>query len=213
MSVKRADAVQSIASGPYERRLEAAETLRRRARRDDAAHIVDVLTAEVAEGVTDDNWEIVYHLVMAVATAGHTPACTLLRHLVERLRLNDQEGVRTALGDAIVRLCRARPGDPTPILWCLARRDDHLLEGAFRAAAMLREVYDENTCARLLDAVRDASGEPIQTFRFWPAAAAAGWKGPAVEEFLRACATSPRDEVRDAAVASLRGRYKSWKPL
>ena len=30
-------------------------------------------------------------------------------------------------------------------------------------------------------------------------AAAAGWSGPAVDDFLRACAGSPRGDLRDAA--------------
>jgi hypothetical protein len=78
---------------------------------------------------------------------------------------------------------------------------------------MMRIVFDEATVARLL-ALPDLTdaAEPVDTWRFWPAAAAAGWSGPAVFDFLQSCATSERADVRHAADSSLGLTYRKWNP-
>ncbi|SDL18963.1 hypothetical protein [Nonomuraea jiangxiensis] len=58
-----------------------------------------------------------------------------------------------------------------------------------------------------------AERTPYDGLRFWPAAAAAGWNGSRIKAFLTACASSPREDVADAAKASLEGRYKTYQPL
>ncbi|MEU9047714.1 MULTISPECIES: hypothetical protein [unclassified Kitasatospora] len=61
---------------------------------------------------------------------------------------------------------------------------------------------------------QQVEGDPFDEFnRFWAAAAAAGWPGPRVQEFLRDCAASPRADVASAAVSSLQGKYQTYTPL
>lgn len=196
-------------SGSRAKRVRAAKRLRRGPY--DGAALTQALREEVEAGVTDDNWEVVYHLTLAVAESGHD-AAELLRRLSSIPGLPEMNYL--AFGDAIVRLTRRGPGDADPLFWCLDTKNPHLADGAFRAAAQLREVYDSDTCERLLGHLQGAEGvEPLHTFRFWPAAAAAGWEGPAVERFLTDCLASTREDVQEAAQLSLMRKYKNWRPL
>ena len=149
---------------------------------------------------------------MALAECQVTEAVPFLRDLAQR----DFEAtmVYVGIGDALMRLDRADPADPGPLWWCAGLGQPMLLEGAFRATAMLRIVFDEATAARLL-ALPGLTGvdEPIGGRRFWPAAAAAGWRGAAVVEFLQSCLASERADIQDAAASSLAGNYGKWNPL
>ena len=49
--------------------------------------------------------------------------------------------------------------------------------------------------------------------RFWAAAAAPGWDGPGVKDFLTACLTDNLSETRRAASHALNKTYLTWKPL
>jgi hypothetical protein len=54
---------------------------------------------------------------------------------------------------------------------------------------------------------------PNDPLRFWVAAAAPGWSGPAVATFLAACVMGPRQDVAEAARLAQQGRYGRWNPL
>lgn len=202
--------VADLADESYAKRLRAARRLRRGSV--DGAVVLRSLEAEIDRGVSEDNWELVYHLVMKLAESDDKAAFGVVCDVACRPGLPPM--VCVALGDAIVRLGRAQPGDPAPLLWCLEQQHPSLSDGAFQAAALLREVYDEATTEHLLRSLEGVeSVEPVDTRRFWPAAAAAGWDGTAVEEFLRKCLTSLREDVREAASLSLEKKYKKWRVL
>lgn len=118
--------------------------------------------------------------------------------------------VYVALGDAIVRL--STPDETAHSLsWCLKSGTAMLADGALRAVAMQRLVLDAATIDHLLDFL-----DPLDAhngLRFWAAAAAAGWPGPRVTEFLRGCAAGPRADVAHAAASSLQGKYQAYSPL
>jgi len=154
-------------------------------------------------------WETQYQMIMALGVTGTRDDVPLLRRLVGEKR--DTSMVNTALGDAIVRLDRDHEEDVTPVLWCWDQSVDGLADGALRAVAMLRLHFSPEALDALLDRVE---GEPEAShLRFWPAVAAAGWTGPRVEAFLRACAASSRDDIAAAATQSLEGRYMKVNPL
>src|SRR5215831_11165668 len=67
---------------------------------------------------------------------------------------------------------------------------------------------------RSVAATKAASSHPRHSqVRFWVAAAAAGWDGPEVEGFLRACANDGLADTRRAAMAALQKTYIKWNPL
>jgi len=118
--------------------------------------------------------------------------------------------VLTAIGDALVRLGRRFPDDPSPLLKLLSSGSVALVEGGIRAVAMLRLKLPYDAVRRI---VEHASHPRHSQVRFWVAAAAGGWDGPEVEGFLRACANDGLADTRRAAMAALQKTYIKWNPL
>ena len=154
-------------------------------------------------------WETQYHLIMALAACGYTPALPTLDDLT--YVPFEATMVYVALGDAIVRLAREHEHDARPVLALMQRGNDMLIDGAFRAVALLRLTPDDEAIREIISFV--ARRSPHDPLRFWVAAAAPGWRGPHVETFLQACSAGPRPDVREAAVAALQQRYLTWHPL
>ena len=148
-------------------------------------------------------WETQYQMIMALAACGHTPALPILEELT-RLPF-EATMVYVALGDAIVRLARAHEHDARPVLALMRSGNDMLIDGAFRAVAILRLTPDDDAIREIITFV--ARRSPHDPLRFWVAAAAPGWRGSHVEAFLQACAAGSRPDVREAAVAALQRRY------
>jgi hypothetical protein len=146
---------------------------------------------------------------MALGEAEYSPALPYLRDLARRQFTATM--LYVALGDAIVRLGRASENDPTPVLDIMATGNKMLADGAFRAVAMLRLTLDQPAVDAIAAHVSDLDLSDF--LRFWVAAAAAGWRGPAVDHFLDESSRSPREDIRSAATASRRGRYLRWRPL
>jgi HEAT repeat protein len=168
--------------------------------------VIDALRRELAN---PDAWETQYHLIMALGEAGYEHALSYLRDIVRRQY--EATMIYAALGDAIVRLGRRSENDPTPVREMMATSNGMLIDGAFRAVAMLRLTLDADAVEAIV-----AYASPLHLddgLRFWVAAAAAGWHGPAVERFLAECVTSPREDVRTAATSSQQGKYRRWRPL
>jgi hypothetical protein len=192
--------------------------------------LLDALKKEVQDPRT---WETQYHMIMALAECGHSPALPFIQELSKAPR--EATLVCTALGDAIVRLGRSHEQDATPLLECIRPdqeafvrfaqehekdanpwnafkpEQESLMDGAFRAMAMLRLKPDAAAVEEILGFV---SRLPVNhRLRFWVSAAAAGWEGESVRTFLKDCVRSPREESRKAAEASLEGKYLEWNPL
>ena len=154
-------------------------------------------------------WETQYQLVMALGECDYRPALPFLRHLA--CEQFEATVLYLALGDVIVRLDRAHEQDPSPIFWAMATQNLYLVDGAFRAMAMLRMTHDPKSIAAIIEyASTFRRDDPV---RFWVVAAAPGWRGPAVERFLADCAQSSREDIRTAAVAAQQGTYQRWRPL
>jgi hypothetical protein len=171
----------------------------------------DALTRALElEGLDPRTWETQYQMVMALGASDTRAALPLLKELA--LRTREATMVDVGLGDAITRLDRATHHDIRGVLWCAGhRRSDQLLDGAFRATAMLRLVPSEQEVAQLLDLV---AGLPVDHFlHFWLVVAAAGWRGDRVERYLRTEGQSRRSDISAAAADSLMHRYGSYRPL
>ena len=188
------------------KRRAGAKRLRKLKRFEAGPALLGALRREVLDART---WETQYHMVMALAESEYAPALPDLEVLARRPF--EATMVYVALGDALVRLGRASADDAGPVLRLLSSGNDMLIGGALRAVAMLRMRPDDETVGRILDFA--SARPPADGLRFWVAAAAAGWRGPAVETFLAACALDLRADVREAALASARGEYRKWSPL
>jgi HEAT repeat protein len=154
-------------------------------------------------------WETQYQMIMALGVCEYKPALPFLKELAGRAF--EATMIYLALGDAIVRLAREQPDDPAPVLWALGTHNDMVIDGAFRAVAMLRLRLNPTAIAAIIGYVRNRSlPDPL---RFWVAAACAGWSGPEVEQFLEACTRSPRQDIKQAALAAQQRKYLRWNPL
>ena len=198
--------VDALRSRTSPKRRAAAKRLRRL--KDPAAGpaLLDALRREVQDPRT---WETQYQMIMALGESGHEPALPVLRELARRNF--EATIVYVALGDAIVRLGRLSGDDSAPVLEMMSTSNRMLIDGAFRAVAMLQLALDPQTIEAIIDHV--ASLDPNDGLRFWVASAAAGWSGTSVDHFLGACAASPREDVRTAALSSQQKKYRQWRPL
>jgi hypothetical protein len=146
-------------------------------------------------------------MVMALGECGYGEALPFLRGMAKAVQ---PPLIRVGLGDAIVRLARTHDHDAGPLLEILSGPDRDLIDGAFRAMAMLRMVVPPEAMATIL---QFADHLPINDpLRLWVAAAAAGWSGKGVRGFLDRCRNSEREDVRKAAEASSAGKYLKWSP-
>ncbi len=169
--------------------------------------LLAALEREVLDART---WETQYQMVMAVGECGYRNALPFLKDLANRSI--EATMVYVALGDTIVRLSRTGPSDALPILKILrAGRQPMLLDGAFRAMAMLRMVPSSHEVTEIV--AYAASLPPSDGLRFWVAAAAPGWRSPEVAAFLQACVESERSDLKEAASLAIAGKYKTWRPL
>lgn len=159
-----------------------------------------------AELATPRTWETQYHLVMALGESGCQDAIPLLQSIAGR---QVEHMVLLAAGDAIVRLT-PESGRSDAILSLMESFVPALAEGGLRAVAMLRWTPPESTLRAVL---AYASQPENSSARFWAAAAAPGWDGPEVREFLTACLADSSADTRRAATHALEKVYVNWKPL
>ena len=200
-------AIGQLAARQSPKRRGAAKQLRRLRAPEAGPALLTALEKEVQDPRT---WETQYQLAMALGECGHKQALPTL----ERLATSEIEAtmVYVGLGDAIVRLSRKHENDAERVLTAVRHsKNTMLIDGMFRAVAMLQMVPDANTIGAILAFVKPLS--PTDGLRFWVAAAAPGWTHPDLDEFLAACEKSGRADVAEAAALARRKKYKKWRPL
>jgi HEAT repeat protein len=153
-------------------------------------------------------WETQYQMIMALGECQYQKALPLLRDLASQPLFHSM--VLVAVGDALLRLSRRAPDDPAPLLEIMSTAKAPVIEGALRAVAMLRLKLDDHAVRTIIQYASKPENEPR---RFWVAAAAPGWRGLDVEDFLHQCSQSGSEETRRAAAAALKGQYLKWNPL
>lgn len=154
-------------------------------------------------------WETQYQMIMAIGECGYKPALPFLNELTKQ----DFEAtmVYVAIGDAIVRLSIENERDTAPIFKLLDTGNEMLIDGALRAMAMLKMVPSDSHIEKIINYV--ATRELNQGIHFWVVAAAPGWSGAKVEEYLDYCAKSPREEITSAVNLARKNKYKKWSSL
>jgi hypothetical protein len=156
-------------------------------------------------------WETQYQMIMALGESGYREALPLLESLAQRAL--EATMLYVGLGDAIVRLSQSEPSDVAPVIKILRESENPMLvDGAFRAMAMLRLVPRPAEIAEILARVSRLSPAD-DGHHFWVAAATPGWRGPSVDTFLDECSKSSRLDLQEATALARAGKYKQWRPL
>jgi hypothetical protein len=188
------------------KRRSAAKKLRKLKDADAGPFLLTALETELKDART---WETQYQMIMAIGECGYKPA---LPFLIELAKQNfEATMVYVAIGDSIVRLSIDNERDATPIFMLVDTGNEMLIDGALRAMAMLKMVPSDSHIEKIINYV---SGRELnQGIHFWVVAAAPGWSGEKVEEYLDYCANSPRDEIASAVTLARKNKYKNWSPL
>jgi len=199
-------AIEQLAYPQSSQRRSAAKKLRQSRDTQAGHHLLSAFAKEVQDPRT---WETQYQMIMALAECGYKKSLPYLRKMASLAGLEPM--IYVALGDAIVRLARRSDNDPAPIMKLLDTKSEWLIEGAFRAIAMLHLTLNIKAVQKI---IAYASTLPHNHHhRFWVAAAAAGWDKMTASKFLQECVTSENSDLRKAAAASLKGKYLKWNPL
>ena len=188
------------------KRRSAAKKLRKLKDIDAGPAIFSALEIELKDART---WETQYQMIMALGECGYKPALPFLNELAKENF--EATMVYVALGDAITRLTIDRKNDTSPILKFLNSGNDMLIDGALRAMAMLRMVPNACDMEKIISHVSEK--ELNEGIHFWVVAAAPGWSGSKVEEYLDYCEKSPREEITSAVALARKNKYKNWNPL
>ena len=197
------EALSLLCSSHSSKRRRAAKVLRHLGKRQAGPFLLAALKEEVKDRRT---WETQYQMIMALGESGYSDCLPVLREL--STRTYESTAIPLALGDAIVRLS-GRDNGMRAILDLLNSNNLNLIEGAFRAMAMLRMHATPAAIATVLDFVEalNPAEVPNNALWFWVAVAAAGWETRRSQSFLEKCASSHNEGLSKAAVAARSGRY------
>jgi hypothetical protein len=199
-------AIEQLTHPRSSRRRSAAKKLRQSHDTQAGYRLLSALKKEVQDPRT---WETQYQMIMALAECSYNKSLTYLWKLASLAGLEPM--IYIALGDAIVRLARRSDNDPTPIMKLLDTKNEWLIEGAFRAIAMLHLALNKKAVQKIIAYVSALPNN--HHLRFWIAAAAAGWDEVITSNFLQECVTSESKDLKKAALASIKGKYLKWSPL
>jgi HEAT repeat protein len=196
-------------------RVAAAKRLRKMADPKAGRPLLAALKKEVLDSRT---WSAQYAMTLALGFCKYRPALPFLWEFA-RTEL-EYTTIFYGLGDAIVRIQRRSANDVSPILEIIKTKRYMMVDGAFRAMAMLQMVPSADEIAKILqvaelkEAVKAVQGYPNDPagLRRWVAAAAAGWPRELVEAFLRRCLLINDSQLKMAAEQSLLGKYVKWGP-
>jgi len=188
------------------KRKAAAKRLRKRADIAAGPALLAALRKEVEDSRT---WETQYQMVMAIGECEYREALPFLKEFAATPL--DATMIYTGVGDALVRLQIQSLNDGDPIIDAIESGNRMLINGAFRAMAMLKMVPSTNSIEKMLQFV---SKNPYEhDGRFWLLAAAPGWTGDKVAKFVAKCSCASRRDIREAAKLALGGTYGKWNPL
>ncbi len=188
------------------KRRSAAKRLRKRGDITAGPYLLSALRKEVKDTRT---WETQYQLVMAIGECKYVDGLPFLKEFAAQQL--EATMIFIGLGDAIVRLEIQSLEDSSPILKIMESGNDMLIDGAFRAMAMLKMVPSIDHISQILKFVSSTSIE--NGLRFWPLAAAPGWQGIEVDAYVTECSRSSVQSLQYAAKLAIKHKYKKWSPL
>lgn len=203
---KLLDDIQLLEDKRSPKRRSAAKRLRKLGDVAAGPALLKRLKTEVLDPRT---WETQYQLIMAIGECKYLDALPFL----EVLSKTKFEATMTyvGIGDALVRLNSEGKNDIAPVLSLMSSENDMLVDGAFRAMAMLKMVPSNDAIVAILEFV--SKFEIDHGIRFWPLAASAGWHGDNVRKYVSECSQSNREDLQRAAKFADEGKYYNWRPL
>ena len=154
-------------------------------------------------------WETQYQLIMAIGECLYLDALPFLDDL-SKVKL-EAAMIYVGIGDALVRLKSDGGRDIAPVISLMQSNNDMLIDGAFRAMAMLKMVPSDEAVIAILGFV--SKFDINHGIRFWPLAASAGWDGDHVLKYISECSHSHREDLQRAAKFASDGKYYNWRPL
>jgi len=188
------------------KRRSAAKRLRKRGDTSAGKALLSALRKEIEDLRT---WETQYQLIMAIGECEYVEALPFLKDFADQPL--EATMIYVGLGDALVRLQIQSLNDGEPIIELMESGNEMLIDGAFRAMAMLRMVP---SAVHVQKIIRFVSALPLDHGnRFWPLAAAPGWQGDEVDTYVAECLRSDRNDLREAAELAANRKYKKWNPL
>jgi len=188
------------------KRRSAAKKLRKLKNIDAGPSLLSALKEELKDSRT---WETQYQMVMAIGECGYKPALEFLKSLAHQTF--EATMIYVAIGDAIQRLSMQHEQDVTSVFEAIDSGNDMLVDGAIRAMAMLKMLPVDLHIEKIINYV--TAKNKNDGMHFWVLAAAPGWSGLKVEEYLDFCSTSKRDEITNAVELARKQKYKKWSPL
>ena len=188
------------------KRCSAAKKLRKLKNIEQGPFILSALEKELEDLRT---WETQYQMVMAIGECGYKPALDFLQSLA--LKTFEATMIYVAIGDAIQRLSMQNEQDIASMFEAIDSGNDMLVDGAIRAMAMLKMVPVDLDIENIINYV--TAKNKNDGMHFWVLAAAPGWSGQKVEEYLAFCSTSKRDDIINAVELARAQKYKKWLPL
>lgn len=148
-------------------------------------------------------------MIMAIGECQFTDALTFLEDLSSKEFKATM--VYLALGDAIVRLKSQGLHDGTPVIELMNSSNDMIIDGAFRAMAMLKMTPKHSDIEKMM---MFASKLPKDhQNHFWLLAATPGWSSELVSRYVARCQGSRRKDIRECAELAAQGKYRKWYPL
>jgi hypothetical protein len=210
------EAIALLANSQSGKRTSGAKRLRKLGDPSAGPALLAALRKEMHDPRT---WEPKYHMILALAFVGHSGAIPYLWELTAIP--TPHTTIYSGLGDAIVRLHHRSTSDLSAVLEIMQTRNFPLINGAFRAMAMLRLIPAEHEISAIIDMARnpiaeqELGGTPKLKpgLRKWVAVAAAGWPhNDRVLGFLHECEQYVNRDLDIAARDALAGKYGKWQP-
>jgi len=188
------------------KRRAAAKKLRKLKAKEACPALLAALQNELNDKRT---WETQYQMIMALGESGCIESLDFLTQLAER----DFEAtmIYVAIGDAVTRLTLINNNNIQPILKMLVNSRPMFIDGALRAIAILKLQPKQSDIEKIIH--YGLALDADDNSRTWIAAAAAGWNGDSVTEYLHECIKSNNQQMQRAAKAALKNKYLKWSPL
>lgn len=188
------------------KRRSAAKRLRKSGDERAGPALLSALQREIRDPRT---WETQYQMVMALGECNFKDALPFLIEFAGQSL--DATMIYIGLGDALVRLQIQSLEDGRPIIALMNSNNDMLIDGAFRAMAMLKMVPSQEQIDAILKFV---SAYPRDhEIRCWPLAACPEWTGDKVSNYIAECALSTRQNLKKSAQLAAAHKYRNWSPL
>lgn len=195
--------IKQLKDKKSQKRRSAAKKIRKLGDPKYGSLVLDALIQEVKDPRT---WETQYQMIMALGSCHYVESLSFLNDFSQQNI--EANMVKVALGDAIYRLSNF---DDNIIRLFIAENRRDLFTGAIRALAMERESPAQEVISEIITYVLEFGLD--DEILFWPLAAAPGWKGKIVKNFIESCLMSKREDVKSAAEFALEGKYRKWNPL